>query len=278
MPNLTAILCIDIDGTLIDEKEQLHPSDIAILQSFPANIQPVLTTGRILHSAKGVLQKFNLFNGRPIPLPGVFMNGGVAYLPGERIILQHTFNHAMRQKLLVVAERHPHSCFTFFALDAVHLINPNPFGRYISDLHYLAAQDTSASELPKEIVKLMVLDENVDSLSQIAQETAGLDAEMAYSLKFAYEINPPGITKANSLQVLLKTMRIEHLPVFVVGDAENDLSLFRLAVQSFAPDTAHQAALDHADRIISREPDGILTPILQQINAFVKSPDSIPPS
>lgn len=269
MVDLTAILCIDIDGTLIDAEEQLHPRDIEVLQSFPANIQPVLTTGRILHSAKGVLRNFGLFDGQPISLPGVFMNGGAAYLPGENLILEHTFYPSTRQRLIQLAEEHPQSAFTFFSLNVVHLVNPDPFSRSICDLHYLAAKDIPARDVPEEIVKVMVLDENVENLAQIKREAAGLDVETGYTLNYAYEINPPNITKANSLLVLLKEMQLDHLPIFVVGDAENDLALFARATLCFAPDTAHQAAIDHADRIISREPDGILTPILEQIKHLV---------
>ena len=266
MTDPTAILCIDIDGTLIDHTECIHPNDRQLLQNMPAHIQPVLTTGRILHSARGVLRKNGLFIEQPIPLPGVFMNGGMVCLPHEKIILEQTFTPALRQRLIGLAIKHPTSAFTFFSLKTVHLINPNPFGRHITDLHYLDAADTTLQDVPEQIVKVMILEQDEPTLTRIRQETVDWDAEMAYSLDFAYEINPRGITKANSLIVLLSAMRINQTPIFVAGDAENDLPLFSLAARSFAPNTAHQTVRDKADRIISREPDGILSPIMQEIS------------
>ena len=76
---------MDVDGTLIDVDEKIHPKDVALLQDFPEDLQPFLTTGRSLHGAKGVLQQNGLFEGKPLSLPGVFMNGGAAYHAGGKL-------------------------------------------------------------------------------------------------------------------------------------------------------------------------------------------------
>jgi hydroxymethylpyrimidine pyrophosphatase-like HAD family hydrolase len=76
MPLPRAILCIDFDGTLIDEQIHIHPADVEILELFPATIQPVMTTGRDLRSVKSIFQNHGVFKAIPFPWPGVFMNGG----------------------------------------------------------------------------------------------------------------------------------------------------------------------------------------------------------
>jgi HAD superfamily hydrolase (TIGR01484 family) len=219
-----AIFCIDIDGTLIDSQEQIHPNDVKLLKHFPREIQLVITTGRILHSAKGVLRENGLFTDLHFPLPGVFMNGGVAYLPKEKLCVQHSFTKDIRQVLLALPKSFPETAFMFFTISGVYLVNPTLFGHHISRLHYLEARDAKPEEIPDRIIKVMVLEENTQILNQIKVKTLVWDAEMAFSLPFAYEINPPNVTKANTLSKLLKTMGLKELPVFVVGDGENDLS------------------------------------------------------
>jgi hydroxymethylpyrimidine pyrophosphatase-like HAD family hydrolase len=115
----------------------------------------------------------------------------------------------------------------------------------------------------------MILDQNHNTLAEIKQLAAGLPIEGAYSLPFAFEINPPGITKANTLVSLLTTMGLDDLPVYIVGDGENDLSLFMKSVMSFAPSSAHPAVLTAADHIIPREKNGLLRPILELMAEIV---------
>jgi Cof subfamily protein (haloacid dehalogenase superfamily) len=260
-----AILGIDVDGTLIDSNEKIHPKDVALLQNFPGEIQPILTTGRSLHGAKGVLQQNGLFEDEPLPLPGVFMNGGAAYHAEEKLLIQHSFSPHTRQTLVELASKYPDASFSFFTLKDVYLVNPNPFARQISHLHHLEANEVGANELPEEMIKLMILDEAQTALANIKAETADWDVEGAYSLTYAYEINPPRVTKANTLQELLEEMGLNKLPIFAVGDGENDLSLFRISQMCFAPASAQPRILMRADHLIQREKDGLLGPVLEKI-------------
>ncbi len=257
-----AILCMDIDGTLIDAEERIHPRDIQMLQHLPRNVQPLFTTGRILHSAKGVLQKNRLFQSSRLPWPGIFMNGGAAYLPDEKYCLSHTFNPETKRHLIQLAAEFPKTAFTFFTIDSVYLVNPTPFAEDIAKRHYLAAQAASGSTIPDDVVKVMVLEPQTERISQIEAQARVLHAEMAYSLPYAYEINPPNITKARSLKTLLAAMDMDLLPVYAVGDAENDLPMFEIAVASFAPDTADPKVTSIATMVIPRDERGIIEPVL----------------
>lgn len=265
MAKTKAILCLDIDGTLIDADERVHPLDVQVLSHFPDDIMPLLTTGRILHSAKGVLQENGLFQIDPLPLPGVFQNGGVTYQPGEKICTSHAFNPGTRKAVIDLSRAFPRSAFTFFSIDTVYLLNPTDFGRYIAQLHHLSAHTIDAGQLPNEIIKVMILEPNPVEMGKIIDQSQSIGAEMANTLPFAYEINPSGINKAISLLELLKKMELEHLPIYAAGDAENDLALFKLAKFSFAPTTAYPRVIEQADHLISREKEGLLTPLLKLI-------------
>jgi Cof subfamily protein (haloacid dehalogenase superfamily) len=257
-----AVLCLDIDGTLIDEAEKMHPLDVQGLRQLPRQIQPVFTTGRILHSAKGVLQKNGLFPETRLPWPGVFMNGGAAFLPDETLCLAQPFESHTRKALIELANAFPETAFTFFSVDAVFVLNPNPFAAEISKRHYLSAREADGDAIPDEVIKVMVLEPEAEKLAQIESQARTLQAEMAYSLTYAYEINPPGVTKAGSLKTLLAAMDLDSLPVYAVGDAENDLALFEAALASFAPDSAHPRVTSRATMVIPRAESGMIQPVL----------------
>ncbi len=257
---------MDVDGTLIDAAETIHPQDVALLKAFPKTIQPVLTTGRSLSGAKAVLRQNGLFTETTLPLPGVYMNGGAAYLPGETLCDQHSFSPQTHQSLLDLAGAYPSAAFSFFSLRKVFLVNANDFARHISRIHYLEAEEIDAGGLCEEIIKLMVLDQEQAILAEIKAEIEGWAVESAFSLPYALEVNPPGINKAGSLKTLLAALHLEGLPVYALGDGENDLPLFRLSQRSFAPSTAHPAILGAADQVIEREQDGLLGPVLDMIS------------
>jgi Cof subfamily protein (haloacid dehalogenase superfamily) len=259
------VLCVDIDGTLIDASETIHPQDTALLQDLPDRVQLVLTTGRSLLSAKAVLRQNGLFKEGPLALAGVYLNGGAAYLPGEVLCTKHIFTPAMQSSLAALTSFFPGAAFMFFSLQDVFMVNPNAFARRISKLHHLEASEVCADQVPEELVKLMILDRDKTTLEEIKTHIMEWALEAAFSLPYAFEINPPGINKANTLARLLSAMGLEGLPVFTVGDGENDLSLFEQSTNSFAPSTAHPAVLKAADHILQREKDGLLRPVLETI-------------
>lgn len=272
MPDPKAILCLDFDGTLINPQMRLHPEDIKILKNFPSAVQPVITTGRDLRSLKSISQENGLFKNTPFPFPGVFMNGGVACLPGEVICHKHILATETLNALIHLAQDFPGTTFTFFSLDNIFLANPTPFGREIAQAHHLSpsitlvdCQTILAGGFSDDIIKVMILEPETKLMEMIKVRVKGLDVNSAMSLPYSCEVNPPGIDKAASLIKLLKSMHFDHLPIYVVGDAENDLGLFELAQTSFAPTTAHPKVIEVADQLIQREKEGLLSPLLRYL-------------
>jgi len=264
-----AILCLDIDGTLIDDHEQVHPEDIKLINNFPQSIQLVLTTGRPLGSAKGVLHANNLFKEALLPLPGVFMNGTTAYLPEEKLTFEHHFSRKVHQQLINLAESHQGSAFAFFTRTRVHLVNSTKFSLHISEKHYLSYRISQTTNIPAKINKMMVIENDRNKLQQVKNHTQNINAEIAYSLPYLLEFSPKGINKPAALKALLLKLNLDRLPIYAVGDGQNDLALFDLAKISFAPSSAHEKIKNKADQIIQREENGILKPILKLINRSV---------
>ncbi len=263
---LKAVLCLDIDGTLTDREGKIHPRDIAVLKNFPDNIQLIFSTGRSLASARGVLRENDIFPTGPFPLPGVFMNGGIALLPGERPVVEHFLTPDTLDGLLQISREFPNSPFTFFSVSEVFLLNPNAFSRFVSDRDYLSAQEVSEEDVPRHIVKAMVIEEDPSVITEIKERGQHLAVEMGISLPYLFEINPPGVNKAGTLKQLLPLMGLDELKIYAAGDGENDLALLEMTEKFYVPDTAHDHVRDQADQIIDRRQEGMLAPILSEIS------------
>ena len=264
-PQPQAILCLDIDGTLLDSNEQIHPRDIQVMQHFPPEVQLILTTGRPLHSAKPVLQMNGIFQKQKLPIPGVFMNGGVAYFPNEQLCLENPLSQETAQAIFELSKHFPLSEFVFFTVSDAYLANRTTFGDQVVKNHHINAVGEMSDDLPDKIIKVLAFNNDLKELDMIRRATRDLNAEMASSLPYIFEFNPPGVTKGATLLQLLEILAMDNLPIFAAGDGENDLSLFRLAKRSFAPETALPAILERADQVIKRNINGLLLPIFEQI-------------
>ncbi len=262
------VLCLDMDGTLLDANEKVHPNDVRILQHLPPGVQLILTTGRPLHSAKSALQMNGVFQEQKLPIPGVFMNGGVAYFPNEQLCFEHPLSRETSQSLLELSPAFPNSEFIFCTVSEVYRMNRTALGTEICHNHHFNVIGDFDNNIFENIIKVMAFNNDPGELDLIRQASDGLDAEMTISLPFILEFNPPGVTKGAALLQLMKELKLENRPIFAAGDGENDLSLFTLAKRSFAPDSAHPTVLAQADQIIPRDNNGLLLPILDQIGSL----------
>lgn len=264
--SVKTVLCLDIDGTLTDRQGKIHPGDAAILNNFPGSIQPIFATGRSLSSARGVLREYGIFPTGLFPHPGVFLNGGVALLPGEQPVVEQFLPHDLREEFIRLSNAFPNTTFTFFSITEVFLINPTPFGWLISERDYLSAKETAHSNIPDLIVKVMVIEEDLEIIAKIKDLTRHLQAEMGTSLPYLFEVNAPGINKARTLSQLLHLMGLEQVPIYAAGDGENDLAMMEITERFFAPITANEHVRNQATRIIDPQKEGILAPILAEIS------------
>ena len=78
------IVCLDFDGTLVDEEGHIHPYDVEILAEERHDVVFVPATGRPLHAVRRAFERHGLFADRPVPLPMVLENGAAVYGEGRR--------------------------------------------------------------------------------------------------------------------------------------------------------------------------------------------------
>ena len=263
--HIRAILCMDLDGTLIDPNEHAHPQDIQYLNAMPEGILPILTTGRSLPSARGVLRQNGILPQGLFPHPAVVLNGAEALLPGEETILVQYLDDSLLRDLLDLSRTFSSSAFFFYQPREVYLVNPTPIGRHLSKIHYLNAIECTAEEVPNQINKLMVIEDDPKDIAPIREATVGWPSEITTSLPNILEFGSPNVSKGQGLEVLLEKMGVTDVPVYVVGDGENDLTMKARAERFFVPATAQAPIRDQADVVIDRSQKGLISPIINQI-------------
>lgn len=255
------IICFDLDGTILNRNEEIHPEDQKLLKTCSEMVF-IITTGRALPSIRGVFQHNHLFTEVKIPFPIVAQNGAVLYQSNEKIIDWHTFEKHTQIELINTIRNFPDITFYLFDSRQIYVMHKNPTGSYYAEMWYMPLKPYFHNK-NYSFTKIMGLSKNIQNLRDAESSVSKLPLEVSYSLEFLLEITPMGIDKGNGLNKLLKELKISNPEIYVAGDGGNDLPIFRNAFRTYCPNSSSPTVLNRADVIINREKSGILSPMLK---------------
>lgn len=259
------VLAVDLDGTLIVDNDNLiHPKDIEILRAglpFPL----ILATGRSLASTRYPFEKNGLLNGAPLPYPLVLNNGGLLYAQNEDPKARFPFPPEVAAELIRIASGYKDATFLLQGIPDVYQLGETESGLRAIHKYGYRPQKYHPELAGMPLTKLMVLSDRRQDLDAMAAAFAHLPIEGNYSLDDIYELTPRGVNKGEGLKKLLAMLGWQDARLVVAGDGENDVCMFAVADQSFAPVTGHEVIRKMADSLIDPRRSGLLAPILEKI-------------
>lgn len=261
------LVVFDLDGTLLNRRSQISPYTRETLQRLARHgIAYTVATGRALHGAVDILE------GHGFQLPQVFKNGVMIWNPDSRHYSQH---HLLTlDEIQHVAEALLARAVTpfFFTLEpgsrhAVYhpaLRHPveeklvESFSRErdlpIRDIGALPANAdiTNISAIGPERKIREVVDMIADEPQLIAyMGTAIEDRKLSW-----VDIHHHQGTKGSAVETIKRELGAERIICF--GDSDNDLSMFSLADEAYAPLNARQEIKAAATAVIGHhDEDGI---------------------
>jgi 5-amino-6-(5-phospho-D-ribitylamino)uracil phosphatase len=254
---LTLVVCFDLDGTLLDKNERMHPADAALL-AHPNGVIYVPATGRSLQPVKQIFARNGLFAGEVFPYPVVLQNGAELYLPGEVLHDHQTFTPETQQALLDLAFRFPHVNFLVFGLTELLSIWNTTFGDWSAQRYDFYPTPFTDAHRSLSFSKMMALSEDPAALAEVETASRHLVVEKAYSMRTIFEITPPGVNKGSGLRRLLSAMHLEGARVHAAGDGGNDLALLQTADAAFAPLTSPPEIRRAASVVVDVSQGGLL--------------------
>jgi len=265
------LLAIDIDGTLVNSREELSPAtQAALARAGRAGIHLVLATGRRYSRTLHLVEPLG------ISVPLVTAGGALVKDPRDhRTLYCAKFDPAVLRRALETVARsgfEPVVCADTYALGFDY---------------YLAREDTASAELG-EYLRLnpgcgrlwpeLVADPPPGIFAAFAMGTRdqmlALEAALAAVLGekisthvlrspkysgFMCEIAPGEVTKWSAIRRLAAGWGIAEHEICAVGDDVNDIPMIRAAGLGIAMGNALPEVKDAADRIApSQEEDGLV--------------------
>ncbi|MBI5432396.1 MAG: HAD family phosphatase [Planctomycetes bacterium] len=253
-------ILLDLDGTLVDEHDRIHPRTLAALrEAHRRGVRVLVATGRSELATLPVLEQL------AIPAPAIVFNGaGLWCQEKRRLIEERVLSKRTLDRAVDFGERHGLLTVSMCA-GVTYTLEPR------TEMERLALKDMTGlvPSSPEEMrfrraIRVTLFSETYESSGAFASAVEAWIAQPIYATHFplnvlahhrasrlqVVDIHPPCRGKAEGLRVLEEHYGVPASRVVAVGDATNDIPMFEAAGLAVAMGDGMREAVEAADRVI----------------------------
>lgn len=230
---MVELLCIDIDGTLLDSRKKLPQQNVeAVKYALKKGVKVAIASGRSLGGIRQLLAELGIGSH------GICLNGGLIIY--ERVIHKVVMEEFDVMKIIDLAEKYGSQIFLSTA--GFNLTNgnlspelKNVVAKGSLHLDYRFCKDfealrEEAHRCRNEILKAAIKEIDETNYGQLKQELIDLDLfQVAKSDDYFVDINPKESNKGKGVGILANYLAIPMEHVMCIGDNENDLEMVEVA-------------------------------------------------
>lgn len=268
-------LVLDIDGTLLDDSEQLSPrTAAAIARIRDRGVQVMLATGRSHHGVRPIAAALAL------DVPSIVFNGaGIYDLQEDRLVHCYTLPSAVVTSVIDYA--HERSLVPVVArVEGQYVRKAAPEEQPLLT-GFVHLTQLPAAELPRDQVLRVTLfsQQHRESIALYREVQQTLSGYPAYCTHFALsalanyrdsdaqvvDVQPDCAGKAEALKLLAERFGIPAARVVAVGDAGNDLLILRAAGLGVAMGNAPPEVKSAARRVIGSNNTSALAELIETV-------------
>ncbi|BDA50944.1 probable endoribonuclease YbeY at N-terminal half [Coccomyxa sp. Obi] len=230
------LICIDMDGTLLDGRSKVLPSSVQALHAaLKAGVTICLATGKARPAAIAAMQSVGLAGDGLVVSskgPGLFLQGLAVHgkdgrlLPGKDLppsIVRSAFQYSTDMRVPLCAFLGD-TCVTLEMTDELQDLHHT----YYEPLARVASSVEEILEGPPAKKLLFMTDSSIVDGQLRPHWTAALEgkgAEVMQAVPTMLELVPRGVNKWVGLQALLADLALPVEAVMAIGDGSNDLQI-----------------------------------------------------
>jgi Cof subfamily protein (haloacid dehalogenase superfamily) len=261
------LIVFDLDGTLLNAGSEISPftrETLALLSK--KNIAYTVATGRTLHSAR------ELIDGHGFHLPHIYSNGVIIWDPrSDTMALDNLLTAADTIQIMEAALTHHITPFIFTVDQQGNYCIYHPtlhtdIEKRLRNTFHLrpSASVKSMEHMPSDalITNISVLGEavKIDAIQHTLSNKSHLVSYSGPAIEGNgykwMDIHHNSASKGDALQRLREQLGVKKIICF--GDSDNDLSMFAMADESYAPDNANDSVKAAATAVINHhDADGV---------------------
>lgn len=256
------LLCVDLDGTILDDRKQLSEENAAaVRQAWEAGMEICIASGRGAESAQEYLDKMGITGSV------VALNGGMVVCHKKEIYRARMDPEVVEQVLMIADEMRLRGYFNDG--DRTLAVNEDEAEarRRLKDNPAMlkAYEALTAEGLLKKVrngcpmVKISIREDEPDRLERIRERiTASVKAQLAKSDVNYLDVFSPGQSKWTGIERLLKHLKIPAKSCVCFGDNENDQEMIEMAGLGIVMGNAQEDLKARADAVTrSNEENGV---------------------
>ncbi len=246
------LIVSDLDGTIKDTGQPIHPFTIEVLTRLPElGIHFTLASGRSLASLRPYAEELK------ITIPLVLANGCIIQSLDGTIHLRELMPVEVTRKILLITDQE-NSDLVIFSDDRLFFKRMTDnidrvFGKLKNSVHVVGSWDSIEDLLP-EVNKFMIIDwqsqENLAKLESIFDRELEGRAEYLRTNINHLELMPKGVNKATGLKHLAEELHIRMDEILAFGDFENDAAMLAEVGLGVAVENACELAKQSANLIV----------------------------
>ncbi|WP_425060235.1 5-amino-6-(5-phospho-D-ribitylamino)uracil phosphatase YcsE [Sporomusa carbonis] len=270
------LVCIDVDGTLLNSKHKITKRTKEILlKAHKLGVHIVISTGRMYTDAE---YYSNLIG---VKSPVIASNGAfIKEKDHDKVIYKDVLGESLSLELLEIFRKYditpyfctPHKFYYGNIMFKLFYVATKILGRRSNKLNmeYVFSWHQWQKVLYKEkddIVKCEVIYRDAGLINELRNELRNIkQLEIVDSSKHNIEITRKGVSKGKAVAMLASLYNLKREEIMTIGDSENDLSMIEYAGLGIAMGNALDIVKQKADYITdSNDNDGVAN----AINRFV---------
>ena len=264
------MIAIDLDGTLFDDHKNISKENIeAIRYAKSKGVKVVITTGRPIKGVIDVLEKLDLTSEEDYVI--VYNGCKILNVKTGEVISSSTINGKI-VKELYEESKILNTDIHAFRIDE-ELITPkhNPYTDVEASINHIEDHEFDFNKIKDDdlFIKCMLVSEqdNLSNAMQNVNEKFYTEYSMVRSATIFLEFLNKESDKGKAVKILADYLNIKLDEVMAIGDANNDISMIKVAGVGVAMENAFEEVFEYANYVTdSNENSGVGKAIMK----FVK--------
>lgn len=257
------LLVCDLDGTLLDSKQQISDINLDAINRFVDNGGLfTLATGRDEKSISGFMKVL------PVNTPVIIYNGAAVYdTKTERILWNSWLPDSAKEILKEVMVDFPEVGVMVFKRSDIHFLRENDFTDAILARDFIKPIRVGIDEIPQPWTKaIFAWDPQNHKRLENYLNGKKLPFRHVYSQPDFIEFLSNEATKGRALNELTGILGIPQRNIIAVGDNMNDIEMVEYAGTGIAVSNAHSALKKLADMCCRHHEEHAIAQIIDWIN------------